>query len=393
MEPRARLRSSPAFCLALAPDGRPFVAQQTEPYLQYWLSERERRLWSAFAARRGALPSQVMDEMAGDAVTPAAERRRCRRDIAGMLQAGVLAPLGADSSRYDRAMVRPYLEHRPFPPEITAQIVRRGGIDASSRVLDLAGGPGDLALQLARQGAQVSLMDWSAAFLASARRRARAAGLPLRTLHESCNALVHAGGVYDAVTVSQALHWLDDVAVCRGVLRVLGEGGSFFVVHSAFDVPDGHPLAHVLGHDSVLGAKARRPFADEVQALHDRVALLLRALDTGGVERYDPTQRSHPLPGLLPAGLALFRQRRPLGLGFLRGLLTTRHLEAAGLEPGAFWRDARARCAGASASALSGTHDWALLHFRRRAGSAGEVQAARCRLHRLPFAPVGLKPT
>jgi len=42
---------------------------------------------------------------------------------------------------------------------------------AGERVLDLAGGPGDLALQLARRGASVTLMDWSGAFLASARRR------------------------------------------------------------------------------------------------------------------------------------------------------------------------------------------------------------------------------
>jgi 2-polyprenyl-3-methyl-5-hydroxy-6-metoxy-1,4-benzoquinol methylase len=371
MDLQLRLRVSPAFSFALMPDGRPYVAQETEPYLQYWLSDRERELWAAFTGRRGAVPADVA------AAHPAAEGKRRLTAIAGMLQAGVLVPLREDSSRYDQATVRPYLEHRPFPPEIAAQIVARTGVGPGRSVIDLAGGPGDLALQLAATGADVTLMDWSRAFLASARGRAHAQGLPLRTVHESCNRLVRDDGSYDVVTVSQALHWLDDVAVCRGVLRVLREGGSFIVVHSAFDVPARHPLAHVLGADSVLGAKPRQPFAREVQALHDRVHLLLRALDTRGVERFDPTQRHRPLAGLHSAGIARFRQTRPLGMGFLRGLLTPRHIELAGLEVKPFWHEAEARCKAARAAELIGTHDWALLHFQRGMGRAVAAKAAR----------------
>jgi 2-polyprenyl-3-methyl-5-hydroxy-6-metoxy-1,4-benzoquinol methylase len=271
MDPSLRLRASPSFAFALMPDGRPFVAQECEPYLQYWLSERECRLWSAFATRRGATVQ------AGLGALPSASRTRALADLRGMVEAGVLVPQDGTASRYDEGIVEPYLTHRPFPAEICEDIVAAAGLSPGSRVLDLAGGPGDLALQLARRGAQVTLMDWSGAFLASARRRARAEGLALDTLHESCNRLVRDDGRYRVVTVSQALHWLDDVSVCRGVLRVLDADGHFFVVHSAFDVPDRHPLAHVLGRRSVLGAKARRSFSAEVQALHDRVDGLLSA--------------------------------------------------------------------------------------------------------------------
>ena len=38
--PTERLRASPSFVQALTLDGRPYVAKETEPYIQYWLSER-----------------------------------------------------------------------------------------------------------------------------------------------------------------------------------------------------------------------------------------------------------------------------------------------------------------------------------------------------------------
>jgi len=378
MDLSLRLRASPSFAFALMPDGRPFVAQECEPYLQYWLSERECRLWSAFATRRGATVQ------AGLGALPLASRTRALADLRGMVEAGVLVPQDGTASRYDEGIVEPYLTHRPFPAEICEDIVAAAGLSPGSRVLDLAGGPGDLALQLARRGAQVTLMDWSGAFLTSARRRARAEGLALDTLHESCNRLVRDDGRYRVVTVSQALHWLDDVSVCRGVLRVLDADGHFFVVHSAFDVPDRHPLAHVLGRRSVLGAKARRSFSAEVQALHDRVDGLLSAIDSRGVERIDPTRPDAALPPMRGAGLSLYRQKRELGMGFLRGLLTPRHLTDAGLEPAAFWRDAEVRCKAAEPGALTGTHDWALLHFAR-----GKGRARRLKVNALPTRAIG----
>jgi ubiquinone/menaquinone biosynthesis C-methylase UbiE len=387
MDPALRLRASPAFAFALMPDGRPFVAQECEPYLQYWLSERECRLWSAFATRRGA----TVDE--GLRALPAGARTRAMADLRGMVEAGVLVPRDGSASRYDEAIVEPYLTHRPFPTEICDDMAQRSGLQSGRRVLDLAGGPGDLALQLARRGAKVTLMDWSGAFLASARRRARAEGVALDTLHESCNRLVRDDARYGVVTVSQALHWLDDVSVCRGVLRVLDADGHFFVVHSAFDVPDSHPLAHVLGRRSVLGAKVQRSFGAEVQALHDRVERLLQAIDSRSVERVDPTQADAMLPGLASTGVTLYRQQRELGLGFLRGLLTPRHLADAGLDPTDFWRDAQARCRGARADALIGTHDWALLHFARGAGRARRVAVKSLPVRTIgctaPVSPVG----
>lgn len=376
-----RLRASPAFGFALMPDGRPFVAEATEPYRQFWLDERERRLLSAFSGRRGSAVSAVLRQLGGSPT----EQQRLQRALRGLREAGVLVDPGDEGSRYRRRDVDDYLTHRPFPPEITARIVQRSHLQAPQRVLDLAGGPGDLALQLARHTPDVSLMDWSGAFLAAARARARAAGLPLRTLHESANRLAFDDARYEVVTVSQALHWLDDLAVCRGVARVLAPGGHFFVVHSAFEVPAAHPLATVLGHDSVLGAKQPVPFGQEVKALQQRVGLLLQAVQSRGVDRVDPLRASTEADAepLRSQGVERFHQRRTLGLGFLQGLLTDRHLADAGLDPVRFWADAQARCAAATTRQLQGTHHWALLHFARAPAAGGRagravVQAIGC---------------
>jgi ubiquinone/menaquinone biosynthesis C-methylase UbiE len=369
------LRASPNFSIALTLDGRPYVAKDVEPYVQYWLSERERVLLSMFSGRRGATLQNAIEaciRLRGD--DSAAERRRLARAAAGMREAGVLVAADADTSRYDRRIVAAYVTHRPFPAELLQAIVGRAQVGTGTRVLDLAGGPGDLALGLAGYSGQVTLMELSRSFLAAARARAREAGVPLQTAHESCNRLVHDGGRYDLITVSQALHWLDDVMVCRGVCRVLSPQGHFMIVHSAFEVEPTHPLAFVLGHDSILGRKTPVPFAQEVQALHDRVALLLQALDARDVERADvmhETALGAAAGGRLrPAGVSVYRQRRTLGLGFLQALLTDRHLTGAGLDPTAFWADVRQRCAAATPAQLQGTHRWALLHFARQGGDA-----------------------
>lgn len=352
-----RLRASPNFSLASTYAGRPYVAKDSEPYVQYWLSERDRVLHGLFGGQRGATVAAAVTgylRLTGAADT-AAERRRLMRAIADMHGAEVLVEPRADASRYDARIAAAYLEHRPFPARLARQVIRSGGIEADTRVLDLAGGPGDLAVQLARVSRRVTLMELSKGFVAAARRHAARAGVPLRTLHESCNRLVHSDEQVDVVTISQALHWLDDMLVCRGLNRVLAPGGSFFVIHAALDLADRHPLAYLFGAQSILGPKTPLPFAAEAAALERRLALLFEALGA-------PGQR------IAPVRTTLARERRPIGLGFARAFLTPRHIAVTGQEPTAFWRDLEARCAAARPRDLLAHQDWAVLHFRRARG-------------------------
>lgn len=289
-----------------------------------------------------------------------------------MRSAGVLIGTADDTSRYDRHIVDDYVAHRPFPSEIAAHLVERGAVGRTTRVLDLAGGPGDLALALAGVSEGVALMELSRGFLAAAAARAQARGLALQTLHDSCNRLLHRDEPWDVITVSQALHWLDDVQVCRGVCRLLQADGSFFVVHSTIELADDHPLAHLLGHDSVLGRKARQRFADEVQPIQRRLALLFEALDAPQVQRADLRQAGDlgPQQRIAPAGVQTFRQRRVFGAGYARGFLTPRHIALTGMTPEALWEDVDRRCELADPARLVGTHRWAVLHFQRGADPA-----------------------
>lgn len=359
MNASTRLRASPAFALAHTMDGRPYLAEEAEPYRQFWLSARERSVWSAFAGR--GLPLAAGLATAGRLLGLA--DGRLQRTVDRMREAGVLIDSAADTSRYDRRIVDAYVKHRPFPQPVADAIVRAGGIGPDSRVLDIAGGPGDLALALAQVSRHVTLMDLSRGFVNAARARAKAAGLPLRALNESANRLMFHDEEQDAITVSQALHWLDDVAVCRGVGRVLKAGGSFFVVHAAIEVANRHPLAYLFGWDSVLGKKPRQPFADEVAPMEKRLAGLFDVLHEAGT-----------VP-VVHAATRCFTQRRPIDEAYARAFLTDRHIEVTGQAPAHFWADVAARCAGQDTKRFEGRMHFALLQFRR--GPVAAVQRGR----------------
>ena len=367
-----RYRASPTYALAFAMDGRPYVSKEVEPYSQFWLSERDRILLSLFSARRGATVEQAIAGYLRLAASGDLERERPKlaKAIGEMAEAGILVRPSDDTSRYDAQMAGDYLTHRPFPPELVEQIVRDGQFGPHGRALDLAGGPGSLALALAKTSTHVTLMDLSRGFVESARREAIRRGLALEAIHESCNRLVFHDAQYDVITISQALHWLDDVMVCRGVSRTLRPVGSFFVVLGAMEVRDEHPLSFILGDRSVLGAKSPIPFAAQALALMRRLTLLLEALDSADVERIDPTRSwaggaQGPPEPIVPAALSLFRQTRPMGVGYARAFMSPRHIKMTGQTPEAFWGTVEDRCATSKPQALQGFQDWALLQFRR----------------------------
>jgi 2-polyprenyl-3-methyl-5-hydroxy-6-metoxy-1,4-benzoquinol methylase len=369
---RERLRASPNFVLAFSQDGRPYVAQETEPYIQYWLTQRYRILLSLFSGPRGATGAQAVEGYFRlTASEPQdAERNRLLKAMADMRQAGVLIGTRDDVSRYDARMAQDYLRHRPFPADLVRLLVQEAGIGLQTRALDLAGGPGSLALQLAQVSRGVALMDLSRGFVQAARATAAERGLPLEAIHESANRLVYSDAEYDVVTLSQAIHWLDDVQICRGITRVLAPDGSFFVIQATMDLPDAHPLAFVFGRDSILGRKDPQPFPQQVQALARRLSLLFEALDAPDVHRHDPTQRfaaqeGAPTARVVPAKVSFFRQRRPFDLGYARAFLSEEHIRPTGLTPEQFWADVQARCAAATPQQLEGHFDWAVLHFRR----------------------------
>jgi hypothetical protein len=167
-----RLRASPSFALTFTLDGRPYIAKDTEPYIQYWLSERYRILLSLFSRRGGATAADAAEGYFRLTRTSrsAAERERLRKAIEDMRAAGVLIGARDDTSRYTAQIAEAYVAHRPFPRELSDHMIRSAPVRAASRVLDLAGGAGDLALAPAQASDHVSLMNLSRGFVRAAAR-------------------------------------------------------------------------------------------------------------------------------------------------------------------------------------------------------------------------------
>jgi demethylmenaquinone methyltransferase / 2-methoxy-6-polyprenyl-1,4-benzoquinol methylase len=118
-------------------------------------------------------------------------------------------------------------------------------IGPGARVLDVATGTGDLALELARRvapGGEVVGSDFSEAMLARARRKAQPAGAELRFEWGDALELPYADGSFDAATVGFGARNFSDLA--RGLVemvRVVRPGGRVVVLE--FTSPTRAPLS------------------------------------------------------------------------------------------------------------------------------------------------------
>lgn len=131
---------------------------------------------------------------------------------------------------------RDYAEHRPgFPPSFYRRLDSVLPI-AGSRSLDLATGPGTIALELAARGSSVVGLDVSIAQVATAARRARERGLQRRARFQVAAAETTAldPSAFDMVTAGQCWHWFDDEAVFAECLRVLRPGGVLVIAYYSY---------------------------------------------------------------------------------------------------------------------------------------------------------------
>lgn len=105
-----------------------------------------------------------------------------------------------------------------------------------SRSLDLATGPGTIALELARRGSSVVGLDVSAGQVATANRVSKERNLEDKAHFRVGNA-EHTGlkaGSFDMVTAGQCWHWFDSAAAMAEALRVLRPGGVLVIGHYSY---------------------------------------------------------------------------------------------------------------------------------------------------------------
>lgn len=110
---------------------------------------------------------------------------------------------------------------------------------AQASVLDIGGGQGQFALQLAQQGATVHLCDISAAMLRLAQDQFAAAGIPLHSRQCALQEVAaHFPQTYDVVLNHAVLEWLEDPMAALPVLAQQVKPGGWLSL--MFYNRDGH---------------------------------------------------------------------------------------------------------------------------------------------------------
>lgn len=116
--------------------------------------------------------------------------------------------------------------HRLWKDRFVSRVRPRPG----ERILDMAGGTGDIAFRLAAKGAEVTVADINPDMLAVGRERARTRGLAnLDWAVENAERLSFADSSFDAYTIVFGIRNVTDIpAALAEAHRVLRRGGRFF---------------------------------------------------------------------------------------------------------------------------------------------------------------------
>jgi len=118
--------------------------------------------------------------------------------------------------------------HRLWKNRFVAKVKPRAG----ERILDMAGGTGDIAFRMAAKGALVTVGDINADMLEVGKKRAEDRGLEgLNWQVENAERLTFADNSFDAYTIAFGIRNVTDIpAALRDAHRVLKRGGRFYVL-------------------------------------------------------------------------------------------------------------------------------------------------------------------
>jgi ubiquinone/menaquinone biosynthesis C-methylase UbiE len=104
-------------------------------------------------------------------------------------------------------------------------------VPPGARVLEVAPGPGYLAIELARRGLRVSAVDISKTFVQIARDEARAAGVELDVREGNASQLPYPDGSFDFVLCRAAFkNFADPLGALNEAYRVLAPGGQASII-------------------------------------------------------------------------------------------------------------------------------------------------------------------
>jgi len=118
--------------------------------------------------------------------------------------------------------------HRLWKDHFVSRVAPRPG----ERILDMAGGTGDIAFRMAKRGALVTVSDINADMLGVGMERAEKKGIDGLTWQvENAETLSFADASFDAYTIAFGIRNVTDIpAALREAHRVLKRGGRFYVL-------------------------------------------------------------------------------------------------------------------------------------------------------------------
>lgn len=129
-----------------------------------------------------------------------------------------------------------YAAYRPGPPASFYDRLNAVTRIEGSRSLDLATGPGTIALELGARGSNVLGIDISAEQIATATRSAKERNLEDK-VHFRIASAENTGldaSSFDLVTAGQCWHWFHREAAMKEIQRVLHQGGVLAIVHYSY---------------------------------------------------------------------------------------------------------------------------------------------------------------
>lgn len=118
--------------------------------------------------------------------------------------------------------------HRLWKDRFVAKVKPRPG----EKILDMAGGTGDIAFRMAAKGAAVTVSDINPDMLSVGMERAKKRGIDGLTWQvENAEKLSFGDAVFDAYTIAFGIRNVTDIpAALREAHRVLKRGGRFYVL-------------------------------------------------------------------------------------------------------------------------------------------------------------------
>ena len=151
--------------------------------------------------------------------------------------------------------------HRLWKDRFVARVKPRPG----ERILDLAGGTGDVAFRMARRGAKVTVADLNPDMLEVGRERARRRGIDgLEWRVEDAQSLSFDDRSFDACTIAFGIRNVSDIgAALSEAWRVLERGGRFYCLEFSTSDWPGFADAYEAYAQTVIPRLGKAVAADE----------------------------------------------------------------------------------------------------------------------------------